>query len=125
MSADFLFVKRTPLLPKWLARLRGILGNSGVIGSTESLKAELSELFQHTRWRAETVPIPLPGDAAGSDPWFSSGPPELQFFAENDGSVRLLFASRIELKEIRLLEKKLRVVAINMQADGFREMLFS
>ncbi|HEY0683483.1 MAG TPA: hypothetical protein VGD45_14205 [Steroidobacter sp.] len=125
MSADILFVKRPPLLPKWLARLRGVLGNSGVIGSTESVKAELYELFPQTRWRLQTLPIPLPGAAAGADPWVSNGPPELQFFAENDGSVRLLFASRIEPEEIRRLEKRLRVVAINMQADGFREMLFS
>jgi hypothetical protein len=70
------------------------------------------------------MPFPLPGAAAGSEPWFGQGPPEIQLFAEQDGYVRHLFAGRIEPDEIRLLEKRLRVVAINMQVDGFIGMLF-
>jgi hypothetical protein len=62
--------------------------------------------------------------AAAADPWFSHGPPELQVFSGSDGCVRQLFAGRIEPREIRLIERRLRVVSINMQADGFLGMLF-
>src|SRR3954471_19444971 len=102
-----MFVARSRLTPKWLARLRGVLSEPGVIGRAEELKSELSKIFPEANWRIQALPFRLPGVAAGSEPWVSYGPPELQLFSETTGCVRHLFAGRIELREIRLVEKRL------------------
>lgn len=124
MSADILFVRKPAWAPKWVARLRGVLGKHDPLGTGDSVKATISELFPQTRWREEQAPLPLPGPAGSSVPWFGSGPPEFQLFAAPDGTVTVLFASRIAVHEIRMLERKLKAVAINMQGESVLGFIF-
>ena len=126
MSYDYLMFKKPVLLPKWIGRARALLGTHDSIGTVEELKKTLSELVPHISWREQKItgvrmPIPIKDDAA----WFSGPHPEFQISAGLDGSVTNFNMARAEPNEIRLVEKKLGVVAVDLQRDGILGMIFS
>lgn len=124
MSYDYYLWKKPPLCPKWIGRIRAMLGRSGTIGHDAAIQEQLAALFPQLRWETVELKVRLPGPPRKATLLCAGPAPEFRLDAAPDGQVTSFVMSRAERAEVRRVEKKLGVVAMDMQAEGFLGMIF-
>lgn len=134
MSYDYLMFHRPPWHPRWLARVKMFTSRDGWrgMGTPEELMKRISAIFPGTSWRKTDLSgvralqmVAIKGSIDPNAPsWSGLGGPEFSWSADVDGQVKHMQASRIEPREVRLLERRLGMVSLDLQRDGFLGMIF-
>lgn len=102
------------------------------MGTPEELMKRISAIFPKTRWQQSDLSgqraIQMIAAQGLMDPnapnWSGLGGPEFSLAADVDGQVKHLQASHIERREVRLLERRLGMVSLDLQRDSVLGMLF-
>lgn len=124
MSYDYYMFRKPRWCPRWIGRARALMGTSGVIGTDEAIKEKLSALFPHLVWKTTEVKINVSTNPRKNTVIFAHPAPEFQIDAAPNGETTSFVMSRAERREIRLVERELGVVALDMQSNGILGMLF-
>lgn len=125
MSYDYLMFKKPAWAPRWLGRARALLGSHDPIGSVDAVRKVLDELFPQLAWTEQKLTgMPLPRPVKDGMVWCGGPHPQFQVGTDLDGTVRNFSMARAEAREIRLVEKKLGVVAVDLQRDGILGTVF-
>lgn len=102
MSYDYFFFRKRASDEK--LTLENLERNVESIGSVDSVKAAITELFPATQW------------SEFKDAWFGvCGPPDFLVSADPDGGLISFKASRIERGEVEMLAAKMDLIVFDPQ----------
>jgi hypothetical protein len=124
MSYDYYMFRKPRWYPRWIGRARALIGKSGIIATDEEIKRALEPLFPQLIWDKIDLKINV-NVVPRRETVIVAGPaPEFQIDAAPNGDVTSFVMRRAERREIRIVERALGVVAMDMQGDGVFGMLF-
>ena len=132
MSQEFLLIRKRRFIPDVICRVLLFVGVKPLsLGTVESVKEKVSEIFPHISWECRVnAQSPSNEDSASitemdMKTWMGLGLPEFMVIPDEEDICRVstLWVSNVDRPELRLLEKRLRLVSFDMQQGILRMLL--